>query len=85
MAWPADPTPAGAPTDTPAGGVPEQHQPTTADTHTVKAGEYPGKIATVWHDNQELLSVNGISDPRSLQVGQVLRWLPDGREHCDVG
>lgn len=43
-------------------------------THTVKSGEFPGKIAQKYGmTTQELLTINGISDPRSLQVGQVLK------------
>ncbi|PXA05252.1 hypothetical protein DDZ13_04645 [Coraliomargarita sinensis] len=45
--------------------------PTT--THTVKAGEYPAKIARQYGmTTSELLSLNGISDPRKLRVGQQL-------------
>lgn len=51
--------------------------PTTASgptqTHTVKAGEYPGKIARQYGMTaSELLALNGISDPRKLRVGQEL-------------
>ena len=45
-----------------------------AGTHTVQAGEYPGKIASMYGiTTQELLSMNAITDPRSLQIGQVLK------------
>lgn len=46
----------------------------TSGTHTVKSGEYPGKIAEMYGmTTQELLTVNGISDPRRVQIGQVLK------------
>jgi len=42
-------------------------------THTVKAGEYPGTIARQYGmTTSELLAVNGISDPRKIQIGQKL-------------
>lgn len=42
-------------------------------THTVKAGEYPARIARQYGmTTSELLSANGISDPRKLRVGQEL-------------
>ncbi|MEC8209690.1 MAG: LysM peptidoglycan-binding domain-containing protein [Verrucomicrobiota bacterium] len=42
-------------------------------THTVKSGEYPGKIASQYGmTTDELLLLNGITDPRKLQVGKVL-------------
>jgi LysM repeat protein len=42
--------------------------------HTVKSGEYPGKIASQYGmTTYELLSLNGITDPRKLQVGKVLK------------
>jgi LysM repeat protein len=45
-----------------------------ARTHTVKSGEYPGKIASQYGmTTDELLVLNGITDPRSLQVGKVLK------------
>lgn len=45
-----------------------------AGTHTVKSGEYPGKIARKYGmTSSELLALNGITDPRKLQVGQVLK------------
>lgn len=41
--------------------------------HVVKAGEYPVKIAQQYGmTTSELLSTNGISDPRKLRVGQEL-------------
>ena len=45
-----------------------------ASTHTVKSGEYPGKIASQYGmTTDELLALNGITDPRKLQVGKVLK------------
>lgn len=45
-----------------------------AGTHTVKSGEYPGEIARKYGmTSSELLALNGITDPRKLQVGQVLK------------
>ncbi|MGC6454912.1 MAG: LysM peptidoglycan-binding domain-containing protein [Coraliomargaritaceae bacterium] len=46
----------------------------TGGTHTVQAGEYPGTIAKRYGmSSSELMQLNGISDPRTLQVGQVLQ------------
>ena len=43
-------------------------------THTVKPGEYPATIARQYGmPTGELLALNGITDPRKLQVGQVLK------------
>ena len=45
-----------------------------ARTHTVKSGEYPGKIASQYDmTTDELIALNGITDPRKLQVGKVLK------------
>ena len=45
-----------------------------AGTHTVKSGEFPGKIASKYGMTaDELLALNGITDPRKLQVGKVLK------------
>jgi LysM repeat protein len=42
-------------------------------THTVKAGEFPGKIARQYGmTTNELLAMNSITDPRKLRVGQKL-------------
>jgi len=42
-------------------------------THTVKAGEYPGKIAKQYGmTTSELLAMNSITDPRKLRIGQNL-------------
>lgn len=48
-------------------------------THTVQSGEYPAGIAQQYGMTaSELLSMNGISDPRSLQVGQKLKVSGSG-------
>ena len=46
----------------------------SGQTHTVQAGEYPGTIAKRYGmTSSELMTLNGISDARNLQVGQVLQ------------
>lgn len=51
----------------------------SARTHTVKAGEYPATIARKYGmTSGELLALNGITDPRTLQVGQVLKVSASG-------
>ena len=48
-------------------------------THTVKAGEYPATIARKYGmTSGELLALNGITDPRKLQIGQVLQVSASG-------
>lgn len=48
-------------------------------THTVKAGEFPATIARQYGmTTGELLALNGITDPRKLQVGQQLRVSGSG-------
>jgi LysM repeat protein len=48
-------------------------------THLVKAGEYPATIARQYGmTSSELLAVNGITDPRTLQVGQKLKVSASG-------
>lgn len=48
-------------------------------THTVKAGEFPATIARQYGmTTGELLALNGITDPRKLQVGQTLRVSGSG-------
>jgi LysM repeat protein len=48
-------------------------------THIVKAGEYPATIARQYGmTSSELLAVNGITDPRTLQVGQKLKVSTSG-------
>ena len=50
-----------------------------ARTHTVKSGEYPATIARKYGmTTGELLALNGITDPRKLQVGQVLKVSGSG-------
>jgi LysM repeat protein len=45
----------------------------STQTHTVRSGEYPAKIARQYGmTTSELLAMNGISDPRKLRVGQEL-------------
>jgi len=45
-----------------------------ARTHVVQSGEYPGTIALKYGmTSNQLLSINGITDARTLQVGQVLK------------
>lgn len=47
--------------------------------HVVKAGEYPATIARKYGmTTSELLAVNGITDPRKLQVGQRLKVSGSG-------
>ncbi len=48
-------------------------------THTVKSGEYPATIARKYGmTTSELLALNGITDPRKLQVGQKLKVSGSG-------
>jgi LysM repeat protein len=49
--------------------------PAAADgEHVVRAGEFPGSIARQYGMTaQELLTLNNITDPRTLQVGQRLK------------
>lgn len=48
-------------------------------THVVKAGEYPATIARQYGmTTSELLAMNGITDPRKLQVGQTLKVSASG-------
>lgn len=61
--------------------IPESSAPASASvvnasgaTHTVQAGEYPSTIAKRYGmTTTELMELNGISDPRTLQVGRVLQ------------
>jgi LysM repeat protein len=51
----------------------------SARTHTVRAGEYPATIARQYGmTTGELLALNGITDPRKLQVGQKLNVSASG-------
>lgn len=48
-------------------------------THTVKAGEYPATIARQYGMTaSELLAINGITDPRKMQIGQKLKVSATG-------
>lgn len=48
-------------------------------THKVKSGEYPATIARKYGmTTGELLALNAITDPRKLQVGQVLKVSGSG-------
>jgi LysM repeat protein len=50
-----------------------------AGTHTVKAGEYPATIARQYGmTTSELLAINGITDPRKMQIGQQLKVSTTG-------
>lgn len=70
---------AGGTTTTPAATAPTTQtrspQAAAADgEHVVRAGEFPGSIARQYGmTTQELLTLNNITDPRTLQVGQRLR------------
>lgn len=49
------------------------------DTHIVKAGEYPATIARQYGMTaSELLAINGITDPRKMQIGQKLKVSSTG-------
>ncbi len=53
-----------------------QAQSAADGEHVVRAGEFPGSIARQYGmTTQELLTLNNITDPRTLQVGQRLRVL----------
>lgn len=59
--------------------------PFEGNYHVVERGETPGGIARRYGmSTDELMGLNGISDPRSMQVGQVLR-LTSGRGSADSG
>jgi LysM repeat protein len=48
-------------------------------THVVKAGEYPATIARQYGMTaSELLAINGITDPRKMQIGQKLKVSSTG-------
>lgn len=50
-----------------------------ARTHTVQSGEFPATIARKYGmTSGELLALNGITDPRKLQVGKVLKVSGSG-------
>lgn len=45
-----------------------------ASTHTVRAGEYLSTIASQYGMTvEELIAINGVTNPRRLQIGQVLK------------
>jgi len=77
---PASPSPT-SPTPTPRPGTPaptstpQAGQPgACGETYIVQAGDFPGLIAQKCGvDVDELMRLNGITDPASLQVGQELR------------
>jgi len=48
-------------------------------THIVRAGEYPATIARQYGMTaSELLTINGITDPRKMQIGQKLKVSSTG-------
>lgn len=50
-----------------------------AGTHAVKAGEYPATIARQYGMTAaELLAINAITDPRKIQIGQILKVSSTG-------
>ena len=54
--------------------------PESTAVHIVKAGEYPAAIARQYGmTTVELLAMNGITDPRKMQVGQELKVSPKSR------
>jgi LysM repeat protein len=58
----------------PAAPRAQQAQAAADGEHVVRAGEFPGSIARQYGmTTQELLTLNNITDPRTLQVGQRLR------------
>ena len=65
--------PAPAKTSAPAPAI------NASGTHTVKAGEYPATIARQYGMTaSELLAINGIADPRKMQIGQKLKVSATG-------
>lgn len=67
------------PTSTVSSFTPAPVPTGSARTHTVKSGEYPATIARKYGmTSGELLAINGITDPRSLQIGQVLQVSASG-------
>jgi LysM repeat protein len=66
-------TPAPAAAVKPAGAV------NANGTHIVTAGEYPATIARQYGMTaSELLAINGITDPRKMQIGQKLKVSSTG-------
>jgi hypothetical protein len=69
------PSPSPGPGGEPGTAGPAQpgSSPTTGQTYVVKAGDSPASIAAQFGITaQQLMQANGITDPRSLQVGQRL-------------
>ncbi len=51
-----------------------------SEFHVVKPGEYPGTIARQYGMTaSELLAINGITDPRKIQVGQKIKVVPGNK------
>ncbi|TVP76310.1 MAG: LysM peptidoglycan-binding domain-containing protein [Puniceicoccaceae bacterium] len=75
----ASSTSSSATPSTPATSATSASATTGGRTHTVKAGEFPAAIARQYGmTTGELLALNGITDPRRLQVGQVLQVSGSG-------
>jgi len=78
--------PAGASATTSASAVPSSATVTSASAaasgtkiHVVQSGEFPAAIARKYGMTaNELLAMNGITDPRKLQVGQKLKVSSTG-------
>ncbi|MBI2755458.1 MAG: LysM peptidoglycan-binding domain-containing protein [Chloroflexi bacterium] len=74
------PKPTPSPSPLPIPSPSPSPAPTAAPTaYTVQAGDNPAEIARQFRVTVEaLLAANNIQDPRSLQVGQVLKIPPPG-------
>ncbi len=76
----ATPEPQAQPTSAPTTAPAEEEEPTAeptsdagGETYTVQEGDSPASIAAQYGITaDELMTANGITDPASLQVGQVL-------------
>lgn len=63
----------------PAAAVKPARSISADGTHIVKAGEYPATIARQYGMTaSELLAINGITDPRKMQIGQKLKVSSTG-------
>jgi len=63
----------------PVAGTKSPSSVSADNTHTVKSGEYPATIARQYGmTTTELLAINGITDPRKIQIGQKLKVRPTG-------
>ncbi len=63
----------------PVAGTKSPSSVSADNTHTVKSGEYPATIARQYGmTTTELLAINGITDPRKIQIGQKLKVSPTG-------